>query len=178
MGKCRFHREQGCLGQLLLLIKGTWCVHRGESQKNLAGSSLQKCQSLSQVHSRRTNRRHSRKPEDRIILNFQVNISLRSENVFSWVGSFAIKYYDCNSCFLELIGFSTSLKLFLLPHSLSSSSRISRSWGGACSRCSILSAHTQDASAMPLSGRSLKRHSDYSFMDYVLENGLGEAFET
>lgn len=118
MGQCKFHREQGCLGQLLLLIKGTWRVHRGESQKNLAASCLQKCLPLSQVQSRRTNPRHSRKLEDRIILNFQVNMSLRSENVFSWVSSFAIQYYDCNSCSLELIGFSTSLKLFLLPHSL------------------------------------------------------------
>lgn len=41
-------------------------------------------------------------------------MSLRSENVFSWVGSLAIQYYDGNSCFLELIGFSISLKLFLL----------------------------------------------------------------
>lgn len=105
-------------------------------------------------------------------------MSLRSENVFSWVGSFAIQDYGCNSCSLELIGFSTSLKLFLLPHSLSSSSRISRSRGGACSPCSILSSYTQDASAMLLSGRSLKQHSDYVFMDYVLENGLCEAFET
>lgn len=105
-------------------------------------------------------------------------MSLRSENVFSWLGSFAIQYYDCNSCSLELIGFSTSLKLFLLPHSLPSSSRISRSWGGACSHCSILSPHTQDASAMLLSGHSLKQHSDYAFMDYILESGLGEAFET
>lgn len=31
---------------------------------------------------------------------------------------------------------------------------------------------------MLLSGCSLKWHSDYSFMDYVLENVLGEAFET
>lgn len=31
---------------------------------------------------------------------------------------------------------------------------------------------------MPLSGRSLKQHSDYAFMDYVMENGLCEAFET
>lgn len=31
---------------------------------------------------------------------------------------------------------------------------------------------------MWLSGHSLKQHSDYAVMDYLLQNGLGEAFKT